>query len=205
MNSTNRGLNRLLLALFGLITGAVGVSLSLASFWPAARDQWGSATSAAVEWGVTAHERTLLGGTPPASGLLIAGLALMVVLVVAFTTVIVRLGGGASSAVIRDEGADGSQGAVTITQQFIAEAVTGGLQGCDDVLAVRAEGRNVRGTRLLHVSVTPRKHTSPKQIADTVTTVLENLNTLTGSSLRSLVTIRSGLRSRLAAEQSRVK
>ncbi len=204
MNATNRAVNRTILLFTGLLLLASGAAAAAAVLWPAAGNAWQTSMSAAKEWMVNADQVTRISEATTVSWFTVAFLALLLLVVVFAIVVIARLGGGRSSSVIREEAREGVQGAVTIRQGFAADAITHALTGREEILSTRVDTRRVRGSDVLHVSVTPRQNTSPADVAGTVTMLVDNLTTLTGRETPTLVSIRSGIRSRLAADQSRV-
>ena len=57
---------------------------------------------------------------------------------------------------------------------------------------------------MLHVSVTPRQNTDPREVVDHIDRLLTNLATLTGRDTETYVSIHTGLRARLAHDQRRL-
>ncbi|MGI6879610.1 hypothetical protein [Microbacterium sp. gxy059] len=204
MNATNRGVNRAVLFLVGLVLVAAGSAVVLASVWPVAARIWGTWTGTAVSWMQDADEASRLSDGTTLSGFAIGVLAVLLVIIVGAVTVIARLGGGRSSVVIRDEAGDGVQGPVVIRQGFASDAITQSLASRGEILASRVSASRVRGTDVLHVSVTPRQNTSPLDVAGTATRLVDNLAILTGRETPTLISIRSGVRARLAGDQPRV-
>ncbi len=204
MNATNRAVNRLILFISGIVLVAAGAAAVTASVWPVAADVWKTVMSTAADWMVVADKDTRIADSTAVSWFVVAVLAALLVVVVVAVLVIARLGGGRSSSVIRAEAGEGAQGPVTIRQEFAADAITHSLDRHQEILFVRVRGRRVRGADVLHVSVTPRQNTSPVDVANTVTNLVDNLATLTGRETPTYVSIHSGVRSRLAADQSRV-
>lgn len=204
MNDTNRGVNRIVLFIVGVVLIAAGGAVATAVLWPAAREAWQTGSSTAVKWMHETDRATRLSQTTTVSWLTLALLGALLLIVVVAVVVIARLAGGRSSTVIRDEAGDGVQGAVTIRQGFASDAITHSLASREEILSSRVSARQVRGDHVVHVSVTPRQNTSPAAIAEIVTRLIDNLATLTGRGTPTVVSIHSGVRSRLAADQSRV-
>jgi hypothetical protein len=127
-----------------------------------------------------------------------------VLLIVLAIGMICRLGGGRSSVVVRDEGGPDSLGPVTIREGFAADAITSSLANHAEILTSKVSTHRLRGDDVLHVSVTPRQNVSPVQVADTVGRLVDNLATLTGRQTPTCITIHTGVRARLAADQPRV-
>jgi len=204
MNATNRGTNRAILLLTGLILLAAGACTVLASAWPVAAQAWEAWAGGAVSWMQDADESSRLSDATTVSWLTIGVLAVLLVIAVGAVAVIARLGGGRSSVVICEESGEGAQGAVVIRQGFASDAITHSLASRGEILTSRVSASRVRGEDVLHVSVTPRQNTSPVDVAETVARLVDNLARLTGRETPTLVSIHSGVRARLAADQPRV-
>lgn len=204
MNATNRATNRIVLFLAGLILLAAGVCAILALVWPVAAQTWEAWAGTAVAWMQEVDESSRLSDGLTVSGLVIGVLAVLLVVVVGAVAVMIRLGGGRSSVVIREENGQGSQGAVVIRQGFASDAITRSLHSRGEILSSRVSASRVRGTDVLHVSVTPRQNTSPAEVAETVTRLVDNLAILTGRETPALISIHSGVRARLAGDRPRV-
>lgn len=205
MNATNRAVNRTLLLVTGLLLVAAGVATVTASAWPVVGESWSAGLAAAVTWMQDAERLTRISDATTLSAFTIGLLALLLIAVVIGLVVISRLGGGRSSTVVRSEPGEGAQGSVAIRQGFAADAITHSLSGREEILSSRVSAHAVRGTDVLHVSVTPRQNTSPVEVATTVTRLVDNLATLTGRKTPTYVSVHSGIRSRLAADRSRVR
>lgn len=204
MKSTNRALNRVILLIVGLVLLVAGAAAVTAVVWPSAGAIWNAGILTAVEWMIDADEQSLLSDSTTLSWFVLAILAVLVLIVVTAVTVIARLGGGRSSVVIRAEAAEGAQGSVTIRDRFASDAITHSLARRDEILSSRVTSRRVRGTDVLHVSVTPQQNTSPVDVAATVSRLVDNLATLTGRETPTYIAIHSGVRARLAADRPRV-
>lgn len=204
MNATNRGVNRVVLFVVGVVLLAVGGAAATAVLWPPAGEIWQTGLSTAVTWMLEAESASRISEATTASWLALALLGILLLIVVIAVTVIARLGGGRSSTVIREEAGDGAQGSVTIRPDFASDAITHSLASREEILSSRVNASRVRGVDVLHVSITPRQSMSPVDVAETATTLVDNLATLTDRETPTLVSIHSGIRSKLAADQSRV-
>ncbi|KAM9861737.1 hypothetical protein ACI1US_02389 [Leucobacter sp. BZR 635] len=205
MNATNRGVNRAVLLVVGAVLLVAGAAALLAVVWPAAADLWQTSMTNADTWLRDTESSTRLHESTTVSWLAIAALALLLAIVVVAVVIISRLGGGRSTTVTRAEAADGPVGAVTIAHGFAADALTDSLARHDEILASRVSAGRVQGEDVLHVSVTPRQNSSPLEVAALVSTLIDNLALLTGRESPAFVSIHSGVRSRLAADKSRVQ
>jgi len=204
MNATNRGLNRTVLFLVGVALVAIGATTVAAQLWPAAADAWRATASNTMAWMRQADEATRIVEGTTLSWMAVALVALLLVVVAVVVVLIARLGGGRTSVLLREEAADGAQGAVTIRDDFASDAIRHSLAGHDEILASRVTAHRIRGTDMLHVSVTARQNTSPADAARTVTGLVDNLSVLTGREMPTLVSIHAGIRARLASETPRV-
>lgn len=204
MNATNRAVNRLMLALVGIVLVGAAAAVLVALAWPTWADMWTTGIQNAGIWLSEAHAATQIVSASTLSWIAVAILAVLALIVALAVTIVARLGGGRSNSVTRAEAEGGAIGAVTIQHGFAADALTHSLAGHDELLTSRVSSRTVRGEEVLHVSVTPRQHTSPAAVAETVTGLVDNLAKLMGSSAPTFVSIHSGVRARLAADQSRV-
>ena len=205
MNATHRGVNRTVLLVVGVVLIAGGAVAAAAALVPDVASVWRSATESSVQWMRDAAAATRLAEATPVSWLAIAVLAALLAIVVVAVIIVARLGGGRSSTVLREEARDGAQGAVTIGHGFAADALTGALANRSEILSSRVAARKVRGIDVLHVKVTPRQRTSPRDVAELVGRLADNLAVLTGRETPMLLSIRSGIRSRVAASESPVR
>lgn len=205
MNATNRGVNRAVLFVVGAVLLAAGGAAFAAIVWPSAADLWQTGMTNAQAWLRDTEANTRLHESTTVSWLAVAALAVLLAIVVVAVVIIARLGGGRSTTVTRAEAEGGTVGAVTISHSFAADALTDSLARHDEILASRVSAGRVQGEDVLHVSVTPRQNTSPVEVATLVTTLIDNLALLTGRESPAFVSIRSGVRSRLAADKSRVQ
>lgn len=205
MNGTNRAVNRVALLLVGAVLLAAGGVVLLTSLWPAAATLWNKWVPAAVSWMQETDDASRIPAAGTASWFAIGVLAVLLIVITMSVVVIARLGGGRSSVVIRDESGQGAQGAVVVRQGFASDAITRSLSERDEILSSSVSAGRVGGTDVLHVSITPRQNTSPVDVARRASRLLSNLATLTGRDIPALISIRSSVRARLAADQSRVR
>lgn len=204
MNATNRGVNRATLFIVGVLLIGVGGAAVMAMLWPEAGDLWKRWSSTWVDWMVSTDQTSRISEATTLSWFTLAILALLVLIVVIAVIVTARLGGGRSIVVIREEPGTGAQGSVTIRHGFASDAIAESLASREEILSSKVNARRLWGTDVLHVSVTPRQNVSPVEVAETVTGLVDRLTLLLGREISTIVTIHSGIRSRLAADQSRV-
>lgn len=203
MNDTNRPLNRVVLAVTGLILLLTGAAVIAALAWPRAAALW-SETWSAVRFAMTDGANATRIADGPASwlgigiaaGLVFAALALLAIPIVTL--------GRRSRA--RDAGvAERTElGRIAVTESFASQALLASLEHDDDIVSSRVAVRRTGGAPLLHVDVIPRRRVSPVSIATRVDRLIANLGRLTGDALPAVVTIRSSVRARLASDARRV-
>lgn len=203
MNNTNRALNRAVLIVVGIVLLALGAAVVVLLVWPAAADIWTGATETGRTWLEDAIAATAIAGST-LSWLVVGVLAVIVLVVVLLVIVLTRLGGGRSRTVLRAGAADSPLGRVTIRSGFVSDALQHSLDRHDEILFSSVTASDVRKQPVLHVSVTPRQNTSPRAVLDDVDRLVANLVTLTGEDVPTYISIRSGLRARLARDQRRL-
>jgi hypothetical protein len=203
VNNTNRALNRVLLLIIGLLflaLGAVGIAIMS---WPTATDIWTSAGENARSWLDQAIAATAIAGGSLSwigIGAVVAILVVVVLLILALTSI----AGRRSKTAFRSTGAQNPLGRVTVTESFVSDAVKNSLATRDEILSTQVTANDIRNTPVLHVSVTPRQNTDPREVVDHIDRLLTNLATLTGRDTETYVSIHTGLRARLAHDQRRL-
>ncbi|WP_447913972.1 hypothetical protein [Microbacterium phyllosphaerae] len=203
MNNTNRALNRVLLLIIGLLflaLGAVGIAIMS---WPTATDIWTSAGENARSWLDQAIAATAIAGGS-LSWIGIGAVAAILVVVVLLILALTSIAGRRSKTAFRSTGAQNPLGRVTVTESFVSDAVKNSLATRDEILSAQVTANDIRNTPVLHVSVTPRQNTDPRELVDHVDRLLTNLATLTGRDTETYVSIHTGLRARLAHDQRRL-
>lgn len=203
MNNTNRALNRTLLAIIGLLflgLGAIGIAVMS---WPTATDIWTSAGKDASSWLDQAIAATAIAGGS-LSWIGLGAVAAILVVVVLLILALTSISGHRSKTVLRSSGAQNPLGRVTVTESFVSDAVKNSLATRDEILSAQVTANDIRRKPVLHVSVTPRQNTDPRELVDHVDRLLTNLATLTGRDSETYVSIHTGLRARLAHDQRRL-
>lgn len=209
MNTTPRWLNRMVLAVVGLLAaaaGAAGLALltlpAVASWWAATGPRVGEALDGA-------RTRTTLEGQADTWLwlALAAALLLLIVLLVLWITAQGRGRTGifASTADVRrpgtgDAGADatGAAGTVTITAAAAEQTLKAALLERPDLAAASVSTWLVRGVPGLHVRVFPRKGVPAYAVAADLSRLVAALDAVTGYRAPVLISIRSGARVRFA-------
>ncbi|WP_312170187.1 hypothetical protein [Microbacterium sp.] len=203
MNNTNRALNRTLLLIIGLLflaLGALGIAIMS---WPTAADIWTSAGDGARSWLDQAIAASAIAGGA-LSWIGIGAVAAIVVVIVLLVVALISIAGRRSKTVFRSTGAQNPLGRVTVTESFVSDAVKNSLATRDEILSAQVTANDIRKQPVLHVSVTPRQNTDPRELVDHVDRLLTNLATLTGRETETYVSIHTGLRARLAHDQRRL-
>ena len=203
MNRTNRALNRILLFLIGLLLLAIGAVLITIIAWPTATEYWTGATEAGQSWLQDAVDQTRIGATA-VSWIAIAALALIVLLVVLLIVALTRIGGGRTHTVLRSTGSQSSLGRVTVQESFVSDALKHSLNQRDEILFSSVTVNDIRKQPVMHISVTPRQNTSPRQVVKDVDQLVTNLATLTGKDTPTYISVHSGLRAKLAHDERRL-
>ncbi|MCS3443239.1 hypothetical protein [Microbacterium phyllosphaerae] len=203
MNNTNRALNRTLLLIIGLLflaLGALGIAIMS---WPTATDIWTSAGKDARSWLDQAIAATAIAGGS-LSWIGIGAVAAILVVIVLLILALTSIAGRRSKTAFRSTGAQNPLGRVTVTESFVSDAVKNSLATRDEILSAQVTANDIRNTPVLHVSVTPRQNTDPREVVDHIDRLLTNLATLTGRDTETYVSIHTGLRARLAHDQRRL-
>ncbi|MFG6446501.1 hypothetical protein ACFXQA_14670 [Microbacterium sp. P07] len=199
MNQTNRALNRILLLIIGLVLLASGAALITAVVWPVATDVW-STTAGQFNDGATAAAQASPVGDSGVSWVTVGALAAIVVVLVLLIVVLARLGGGRSRSVLQTSADDNALGRVVVKDSFASDALTRTLSARTDIVSARVTAAEVKKETVLHVSVTTHRNTSPRVVALEVDRLASNLAALTGRDMPTYVSIRTGLRARMAPE-----
>lgn len=203
MNRTNRGLNRLVLFLVGVLALAAGVAAVVVTAWPAAADLWIGGAETARTWLEETSAQTAIT-EEAVSWVTLGALAIVLILIVLLIVVLTRIGGGRSQTLLRSTGAQNALGRVTVRETFVSDALAHSLGQRDEILFSRVSAADVHGEPVLHVSVTPRQNTSPQRVVEDLDRLLDNLAALTGRDVPTYISLHSGLRARLAHDQRRL-
>ncbi|MFG6278597.1 hypothetical protein [Microbacterium sp. S16(2024)] len=203
MNRTNRALNRIVLFIVGLLFLAIGAVLVTIVAWPAATEYWTGATEAGQSWLEGAVDQTLIGATA-ISWIAIAALVLIVFLVILLIVALTRIGGGRTHTVLRSTGSQSPLGRVTVQESFASDALKHSLDQRDEILFSSVTANDIRKQPMMHISVTPRQNTSPRQVVKDVDHLVTNLATLTGKDTPTYISVHSGLRAKLAHDERRL-
>ncbi|MFS0792954.1 hypothetical protein [Microbacterium sp. 1P10AE] len=194
MRNTNRALNRIVLFVVALVVIALGGVLIVVAAVPGAAELWTQSADSVRGWAEGIGQPSLDIGA-------IAALAIVVIVLVLVAIGAVR---GKHRVPLQSTGAESEAGRITVTDGFASAALKNSLDERDEILTSRIHSNEVRKETVLHVSVTPRQNTSPRQITEYVDTLVTNLGTLTGQQFRTYISVHSSLRARLAHDQKRL-
>lgn len=194
MNATRRGLNRFLLFLVAVALLAGGALALAVGLLPGGSEAWTNIVGGFQGWLQGLGRETAGWGA-------FAGLVVLAIILIAIVAAAVR---GRRQAPLQSTGSANAEGRITVTDGFASEALKNALGERDEILSARISAGEVKNESVLHVAVTPRQNTSPRQVADHVDTLVANLSALTGQDVRTYISIHSGLRAKLAHENTRV-
>lgn len=195
MSQTNRTLNRILLAMLGLLLLAAGALTAAAGLIPGISAVW----TAAAESGLNQAGALLATAPVPGTGLSwwavagIAGLILGAGLSIAW---LASQGGGRSFSVATDR--DGERGKTVVDAGLVAASISGSLAGDRRVLNSAVSAWDVKGATGIRLRLEARQGASPREIADTAEELVQGLDRQLGHPVPVLVRITSGTRSKLA-------
>lgn len=195
MNNTNRALNRILLAVIGLLTLLVGAALVAIATLPAIRAGYRS-IAPSIQGAVTGWLKTMpLFDTGSSWGWIFV-LALLLLIVILLLALIVRQGQGHQDILLRE---DTTQAGTTIIDSAVAEhAIQDDLNGRTEFVASRVSTYQVRGTPVLKISVTCRRGVSPRDVTTMIETTLTAFDALLGRPIPAFLQISGGVRARLS-------
>ncbi|MDR6689692.1 hypothetical protein J2X55_000591 [Microbacterium sp. 1154] len=194
MNATRRGLNRFLLFLVAVaLLGLGGLALAVGLL------PGGTATWTSVMGGFQGWLESL--GRESAGWGAVAAIVVLAIILILIAAAAVR---GRRQAPLQSTGSASDEGRITVTDGFASEALKNALGERDEILSSRITAGEVGKQSVLHVAVTPRQNTSPREVAEHIDTLVTNLAALTGQNLRAYISIHSGLRAKLARDNTRV-
>ena len=176
MTRSNRLLNRLILALVGLLLLA-GAAYTANNAYPV------------VELATIP--------TPTATGLWVAAAVALVVVVLALLWVFSR-GRGRTHTLIRRES---EEGAASIETRVVSDLVAEDLALLPDVLDVKAAAFEVRGTTALELRVSTRSGADLRVVVDSVERAVAELDDVLETRIPVLLHVASGVRAGFARQQ----
>ncbi|MEV7663846.1 hypothetical protein [Paenarthrobacter sp. NPDC089316] len=198
MRNTNRALNRILLAVIGLVLLGAGAAFIAAGTSPGAAGRWASIGSS-----VRDHLRQLAGTAPlpepVRSWWLVAGIAVLLVGAVLGAAWLASQGGGKTPRLAQRS--EGSAGRTVVDAGLVSAAVKEALSGNPDVLATSVSAWESRRGTALRLRLEARKGASPKDIGDTVEHLLQEVDHWLGHPMPVLVRITSGPRTQVSGSR----
>lgn len=195
MNSTNRGLNRTLIFVVGLLLLILGAASLALGVVPRIMTGWGD-TAPTVQQNVSGAlvaTPLLSTGTSWLWIVLIAVLAVIAVLLIAF---VVRQGHGHTRELFHDQTTE--HGSTIVRSSVAADALKDALKGRDDLVASSVSTYDVQGDTVLKISATARRGVSPKDVQTSIENTLHALDDLLGFEVPALIQIGGGFRARVA-------
>lgn len=194
MNSTNRGLNRLLIVALGLVLLVVGAAAAVGAWLPGAKDAW-----TPVSEGVQTQTSSWLQQTPLAdtgsSWILVALVALIVLGIILLLAFSLRQGQGRTGTIIRDRSPE--TGRTIVDVSVARDALSDALDARDEFLSTSVSAYDVKRTPVLKVSATCRRGVSPRDATAIVEQNLEALDALLGKQVPVLLQLSGGFRARV--------
>lgn len=181
MTTTNRGFNRVLLFLIGLISIIVGVVIGAGVLQPV-RD--------ALQQYVTLPTKV----TVPDTALWIIAGVCAVIIVLALIIVFTRGGGGTSVAVRERSGDD----QVTVNVALVRDVIDHELAGVHDIVGSKVDTYLVKKTRAARIKVHVRRGGDAVTVLDAVDHALATLDRTLGRQIPVLVHLTGGTRTALA-------
>ncbi|WP_285136770.1 hypothetical protein [Microbacterium sp. lyk4-40-TSB-66] len=194
MNATRRGLNRFVLFLVAVALLALGALALLVGLVSGGTDTWTTVMGGFQGWLQSLGRESAGWGA----------VAVIVVLAIILIVIAASAVRGRRHAPLQSTGSATDEGRITVTDSFASEALKNALADRDEILSSRVTAGEVGKESVLHVAVTPRQNTSPRQVADHIDTLVTNLAALTGQNLRAYISIHTGLRAKLARDNTRV-
>ncbi|MDQ6753969.1 MAG: hypothetical protein M3017_11270 [Actinomycetota bacterium] len=195
MNGTPRVLNRVLLALIGLLfLGTGGLLIALAAV-PAAGLWWQGWAQPATQQLVALAARTTLPGQGSSWIWIVASL-LLVLIVVLMVAWVANQGKGRVNILAEGYDEDGAPGRVAISGSVAEQALKAALADRTDLVGSTVTTYEVQGRPGLKVRVLPRKGVSPHKIAAEVSALIEALDLVMGLQTPVLISIGAGARAK---------
>ncbi|HEV7949825.1 MAG TPA: hypothetical protein VGP24_08670 [Glaciihabitans sp.] len=196
MNSTNRPLNRLFIAVVGIIVLTVGLTaIALVTLEPVAT-LWSDAAPGVVDAVNASVIDTRIPNTV-VSWVAVATLAGLLLLLVLLAVFIFRQGRGHTSRLITAPAT--GHGQVRIDSAVAEQSLSDVLSRKAELMSSHVTTYTVRGTSVLKISVTCRRGVAPPEVVGVVEESLSALEDLLGSPVPALLEINSGFRSRLSS------
>lgn len=207
MNTTPRFLNRLVLAVVGLLLLTAGTAGLAVLLLPAVAAWWGS-TAPRIGGGIERLRRDTTFGGQSDTWLWLALASALLFLIVLLALWIAAQGRGRTGVFASVDGrpgghsdgrgtdGGGTAGSVVITAEAVEQALRTALLERTDLAGASVSTWEIRGVPGLQVRVFPRKGVAPYTTAAEVSRLVEALDAVTGYRTPVLISIRSGARVR---------
>jgi len=178
VNATNRGLNRTLLLVVGIVLLVVGAAVATAAAVP----DWLAA------WidGVASVDLAFDPSQPATLAIVLAVCVVVIALLVVFVVFVVRQGRGHARTLVHRGGTAGS---VDVDAKVAATLIKAALADHPAVSSVDVSGYRVRRTPALKIALSLRKGSSPSDVRVAVDRVVERWDAVLGSEVPVLITI----------------
>lgn len=198
MNGTPRAINRILLAVLGLILLAAGGALVALASVPAAGRWWqGWAQPAREQLSALAVRTRLSGGGGSWLWMVVA--AAMVLLAIGMVAWISNQGKGRGNTLTADVGSaerDGADGEVAISAAVAEQALKSALSERTDLVSAAVATYDFSGRPALKIRVLPRQGVAPQLLAADISALVQALDEVVGVQVPVLLSIGSGTRAR---------
>lgn len=194
MNQTPRTLNRILLAVFGVLLMAAG-ALAMALTTSAVASWWQSAAARAGGTIGGVLESTTLQGQRD-SWLWIVAALLLVLLIILMIAWVANQGKGRSGTLAYDDSDTPVPGSVTINAAVAEQALKAALSERVDLVNSAVSTYEFRNRPALKVRVSPRQGVAPDVVADEVSALVTALDAALGVQTPVLISISGGARTR---------
>jgi hypothetical protein len=195
MNTTNRGLNRTLIFLVGLIILAFGAASILLATVPTIASGWkANAPTVSKNTAAVFHAAPLFA--TGSSWLFIALIAVLVIIAAFLVVFIVKQGNGHTAELFHDETTE--HGSTIVKAVVAKDAIQDALGAREDLVSSFVSTYSVHGASVLKISATARRGVSPKDVSDTIQATLHSLDALLGFEVPALIQISGGFRARTA-------
>jgi len=193
MNNTNRGLNRTLIMVVGLVLLAAGALVLALSFVPAFGERW-SDTAPQVSSSVSGVLVDTPLGDTGSSWLWIGVIVVLLVVAALLVAFIARQGRGHTRRLLTQPSTDNGS---TVVESAVAEQLmTQSLADRPELVSSHVSTYRVRGASVLKISVTCRRGVSPTDVTTIINQRLRALDGLVGTEVPALIQISGGFRAR---------
>ncbi len=194
MSHTNRALNRILLALAGLMLLVAGAATAAAGILPDVAAAWAATGSSLMDQAGGLLASAPLPG-PARSWWAVAGVSVLVLAAGLSIAWLASQGGGRTPSVSRE--VDERLGTTVVETGLVSAAVKQALDGHPLVLGTSVSAWETRGGSGLRLRLQARQGASPREIADTADELVRGIDAMLGHPLPVLVRITSGTRTKV--------